>query len=112
MRDIFIKQPLSLRRLLGEEEIRLPAQGHNIQIAHMVNDIHDGELFGKMSKELDYVFPILDGKIQEYQGDHMGIFVINVDDAHLETVTRYLDERRMNWRKMSVKEHGQKGGEK
>ncbi len=78
----------------------------------MVNDIRDGELFGKMSKELDYVFPILDGKIQEYQGDNMGIFVINVDDAHLEMVTEYLDERRINWRKMSVSGLGQKGGEK
>ena len=97
VRDIFIKQPLSLRRLLGEEEIRLPSKGHNIQIAHMVNDISDGELFGKMSKDLDYVFPILDGKIQEYQGDHMGIFVINVDDAHFQMVKDYLDTQKLNW---------------
>ena len=100
VRDIFIRQPLSLRRLLGEEEIHLPACGHNIQIAHMVNDIRDGELFGRMSKELDYVFPILDGKIQEYQNDSMGIFVINVDDAHLEQVTRYLDEQKFTWREI------------
>ena len=63
----------------------------------MVNDISDGELFGKMSKDLDYVFPILDGKIQEYQGDHMGIFVINVDDAHFQMVKDYLDTQKLNW---------------
>ncbi len=87
---------------MGEEEIRLPAQGHNIQIAHMVNDIRDGELFGKMSKELDYVFPILDGKIQEYQGDSMGIFVINVDDEHLKKVEDYLDIHNLNWRELET----------
>lgn len=110
VRDIFIRQPLSLRRLLGEEEIHLPACGHNIQIAHMVNDIRDGELFGRMSKELDYVFPILDGKIQEYQNDSMGIFVINVDDAHLEQVTRYLDEQKLTWRELSAAICEEKGG--
>lgn len=97
VKDIFIRQPESLRRLLGDEQILLPKEGHNIQIAHMVNDIHDGELFGTMSKELDYVFPILNGQIQEYQGEKMGIFVINVDDRHLEMTGRYLDENHMNW---------------
>lgn len=97
VRDIFIKQPQSLRRLLGEETVKLPDTGHNIQIAHMVNDIRDGAMFGKMSRELDYVFPILNGQIQEYQGESMGIFVINVDDEHLEMVSRYLDEHHMNW---------------
>lgn len=102
VKEIFIRQPESLRRLLGEETIQLPQTGHNIQIAHMVNDIQDGEFFGKMSKALDYVFPILNGQIQEYQSERMGIFVINVDGEHLESVIRYLDERGMNWRELKA----------
>ncbi len=109
VREIFIKQPESLRRLLGEEEMRLPKEGHNIQIAHLVNNIHDGELFGKMSAELNYIFPILDGKIMEYQKDNMGVFIINVDDGHLEAVTGYLDEKELNWHE--IKHIEQRAGE-
>lgn len=101
VKDIFIRQPQSLRRLLGEEEMKLPRKGHNIQIAHLVNGLEDGELFGKMSRDLDYVFPILDGKIQEYQDDNMGIFVINVDDEHFNMVTEYLDKKNMNWHELT-----------
>ncbi len=110
VREIFIKQPESLRRLLGEEELKLPKTGHNIQIAHLVNDIHDGELFGKMQADLDYIFPILDGKIMEYQKDNMGVFVINVDDGHLQMITDYLDERHIIWHEIEHIEQ-EKAGE-
>ena len=97
VKEIFIKQPQSLKRLLGEEQVKLPKEGHNIQIAHLVNDMHDGELFAKMSAELNYIFPIIDGKIQDYQNDSMGIFTINVDDKHLKLVTDYLTKEGLNW---------------
>lgn len=97
VKEIFIKQPQSLKRLLGEEQVKLPKEGHNIQIAHLVNDMHDGELFAKMSAELNYIFPIIDGKIQDYQNDSMGIFTINVDDEHLKLVTDYLTKEDLNW---------------
>ena len=41
----------------------------------------------------------------------MGIFVINVDDAHLEMVTQYLDEHELNWREMTDLTDEKKGGE-
>ena len=47
VKEIFIKQPQSLKRLLGEETVKLPDEGHNIQIAYLVNNIHDGELFAE-----------------------------------------------------------------
>lgn len=97
VKEIFIKQPQSLKRLLGEDQVKLPKEGHNIQIAHLVNDMHDGELFAKMSAELNYIFPIIDGKIQDYQNDSMGIFTINVDDEHLKLVTDYLTKEGLNW---------------
>lgn len=97
VKEIFIKQPQSLKRLLGEEQVKLPKEGHNIQIAHLVNDMHDGELFAKMSAELNYIFPIIDRKIQDYQNDSMGIFTINVDDEHLKLVTDYLTKEGLNW---------------
>jgi D-methionine transport system ATP-binding protein len=90
--------------------MKLPKTGHNIQISHMVNDIHDGELFGKMSAELDYIFPILDGKIQEYQGENMGIFTINVDDAHLQAVTDYLNAHELRWSELKQSGDSTEGG--
>ncbi len=96
-KEIFIRQPASLKRLLGDEKMRLPDTGHNIQIAHMINDIEQGTFFGRMAKDLDYIFPILSGQILEYQKDNMGIFVVNVDDEHLDAVTKYLDDHKMSW---------------
>lgn len=97
VKDIFIKQPASLRRLLGEEKLKLPLTGHNIQIAHMVNSMEEGELFGKMSQELGCYFPILDGKIQDYRGDSMGIFNVNIDEEHFPSMKKYLDEQHIRW---------------
>lgn len=107
VKEIFIKQPQSLRRLLGEEEEKLPDTGHNIQISYLVKDMKDGELFSTMTSELQYVFPIVNGLIQDYQGDQMGIFVINIDDEHLGVVTDYLNQNGIKWRELSG-EQGEK----
>ena len=101
VKEIFIKQPQSLRRLLGEEEEKLPDTGHNIQISYLVKEMKDGELFSTMTSELQYVFPIVNGLIQDYQGDQMGIFVINIDDEHLGVVTDYLNQKGIKWRELS-----------
>lgn len=101
VKEIFIKQPQSLRRLLGEEEEKLPDTGHNIQISYLVKDMKDGELFSTMTSELQYVFPIVNGLIQDYQGDQMGIFVINIDDEQLGVVTDYLNQKGIKWRELS-----------
>lgn len=100
VKDLFIKQPESLKRLLGDEGKRLPDTGHNIQIAHMVDRPQDGEIFARMSKELNYVFPILDGNVQKYQEDSMGIFVLNVDDEHWDKVKEYLNLNKLNWKEL------------
>lgn len=100
VKDLFIKQPESLKRLLGDEGKQLPDVGHNIQIAHMVDRPQDGEILARMSKELNYVFPILDGNIQKYQEDSMGIFVINVDDEHWDEVKDYLNLNKLNWKEL------------
>ena len=101
VKEIFIKQPQSLRRLLGEEEEKLPDTGHNIQISYLVKDMKDGELFSTMTSELQYVFPIVNGLIQDYQGDQMGIFVINIYYEHLGVVTDYLNQKGIKWRELS-----------
>ena len=102
VRDIFFNQPESLLKLLGEEDVKLPAEGHNIQITHLLNDLSDGELFGRMYEELKIVFPIINGTIQEYENDHMGIFTINVKDKDLAAVTGYLDDHGIRWKEIAA----------
>ena len=48
----------------------------------------------------------------EYQNDHMGIFVINVDDEHLDAVTDYLTQRNFNWHELENLSKEEKEGEK
>lgn len=105
--DIFYKQPESLKRLLGEEDEFLPQTGNNIQIAHTIKGREDGEFFGKMAVDLGIPFPIVQGKIQDYRGERLGIFIINVRDEHLEPITGYLTEHNMRW-SLLPKENGKK----
>ena len=98
--NIFIERPDALNRLLGEKKKSYPSVGHNIQIAHHIGNLSDGELLGSMSKQLDYVFPILDGQILEYRGDNMGIFVINVDDEHFEMTKKFLNDNNVDWKEL------------
>ena len=99
--DVFIERPDALNRLLGEQKKSYPSAGHNIQIAHRIASLEDGELLGAMSKQLDYVFPILDGQILEYRGEKMGIFVINVDDSHFEMTKKYLSDADIDWKELT-----------
>ncbi len=102
VRDIFFEQPEALLNLLGEEDTKLPEQGHNIQISHLLNELTDGELFGRMYEELKIVFPIVNGTIQEYENDRMGIFVINVSDKDYPAVEAYLNKHGMRWKDLSA----------
>ena len=97
VKDIFIKQPPSLLRLLGEERMKLPEHGHNIQIAHLLNHREQGMFLGEMYLKLGRAFPVVSGKIRDFRDDMLGIFVINVDDEYLNQVAGYLDARGMNW---------------
>ena len=107
--DIFIERPEALDRLLGEHEKDLPGTGHNVQIAYRIGSVADGQLLAAMSKELDYLLPVLDGQILEYRGERMGIFVVNIDDAYFEAACRYLDERGANWKELGRGDGGDGG---
>jgi D-methionine transport system ATP-binding protein len=100
VKDIFFDQPDALLKLLGEEKIDLPPQGRNIQVSHLLNDLTDGELFGRMYEELKIVFPIVNGMIQEYEEDRMGIFTINVKDEDFRAVSDYLNRQGIRWKEI------------
>ncbi len=98
--NIFIDQPEALVRLLGEHEMDLPAEGHNIQVAYHIQQYSDGQLLSALSKELDCLLPILDGQVKQFRGMRVGIFVVNVDDKHFSPATKYLTEHGINWKEL------------
>ena len=102
--SIFFEMPDALKRLLGEQETNLPKDGHNIEIAYHISDISDGQLISAMSNQLNYPVPILDGQILQYRGERMGIFIINVDDMHLDAAINYLRERNINFKELDATE--------
>ena len=99
--DIFFDEPPSLAGLLGMERRDLPSSGINIQVACRIDQTGGGELLTRMSTELGYAFPLVDGQILPYRGSKVGIFVINVDDARYERVARYLNASGVRWKKLA-----------
>ncbi len=104
--NIFIEKPASLARLLGEHEKNLPNEGHNLQIAYRIEKQSDGQLLSALSKSIDYLLPIVDGQIREFRGTRMGIFVVNVDDAHFPAAKQYLCEHNINWKEITGTQAG------
>lgn len=99
--DVFVNQPDAFAKLLGKQHDGLPATGHNIQVAYRLEKAEDGELLTRMSTELAHPVAIVDGETLSYRDKKMGVFIINVDDAHLEQVVRYLDEREVHHKALS-----------
>lgn len=101
--NIFFQRPPSLQRLLGEGGgSALPKTGHNVQVFYPIDTLEDGAVLARMAKDLDYPFAIVEGSVRQYQDSSRGLFTINVDDAHLEQVGRYLDAAGVAWRSASV----------
>lgn len=103
-KEVFMRKPPALRRLLGEAHLKLPAEGHNITIAHYLNDYADGKLLTDMSLALGATFPVLDGQILDYGDDRFGMFIINVTDKQFPSITQYLDEHHFTWFENEVEE--------
>ena len=101
--SIFIQRPEALNRLLGAHEDKLFDSGHNIQIAYRATEFPAGTLISEMSRQIDYLLPILDGQILDYRGDRMGIFVINVDDSHFSAAKKFLDSKGVDWKELDKK---------
>lgn len=97
VKDIFFEMPPSLQRLLGEEEINIPPYNHNIKISHKLEDMENAELFGRMSSELGFIVPIVQGNVLEYRGESVGNFIINVSDEYYKATIDYLTAHNLKW---------------
>ena len=98
--EIFVEQPASLQRLLGEEGHKLSKSGRTIQICHYVDEPGNAGLLGEMAIRFNRAFPITQGLIQAYRGRDLGIFAINVDDDLFAQVCEFLDERKVEYKEL------------
>lgn len=106
VRQIFLNQPAALMRLMGEEGQTLPVTGCTLQISYDIKEKADGELFTAMSEELHIRFSVIDGKIQKYRENMMGLFVINVSDKDAVSVKQYLDKKGYQWKELEQEKGG------
>ena len=97
VKELFMDQPKALLRLLGEEDRKLPSEGKNVRIAQIINSREQGEIFASMYSDLGFIFSIVDGTIQAYEDDNMGIFKLNVPDDKYDELTNYLNEKGISW---------------
>ena len=97
VKELFMDQPKALLRLLGEEDRKLPSEGKNVRIAQIINSREQGEIFASMYSDLGFIFSIVDGTIQAYEDDNMGIFTLTVPDDKYDELTNYLNEKGISW---------------
>lgn len=96
--DIFLKQPQSLKNLIGDTTVQLPESGININI-----EINNGEeslndpIITKMVRHLNIDFHILGGQLDNYREKQVGMIKINVNKNDYSTITNYLDEHKIKW---------------
>lgn len=93
--ELFINPTAELRNLMSEEEL-LPTVGNNVKI-FFPKEISQRCLITKIARELDVDFSIVWGKLENFRDDVLGSLIINVEDEHLEKITKYLDEKSVLW---------------
>lgn len=94
---IFMKQPQSLRNLIGTKDLMLPPTGVNLRIL-LAKDTADQPIITKMARDLKVDFLILGGEMEKYRHSVLGSVIINVAEQSLSKVTRYLDQNQVAWK--------------
>ncbi|PAB59578.1 methionine ABC transporter ATP-binding protein [Anaeromicrobium sediminis] len=101
--DIFLKQPQSLRNLIGDKDIILPQSGINLHIL-LSKEISDQPVITQMARELQTDFMILGGEMENYRNSVLGSVIINISHENLPVITKYLNENNVIWKFMNSSE--------
>ncbi len=92
---LFLAPPPNLKKLI-DEEYTLIDTGTNIRL-WFPKEISQKSVITSMARSLDIDFSIVGGKLERYIDDVRGFLIINVDDADLEKVLNYLQEKKLFW---------------
>lgn len=95
--DIFLKQPKSLRNLLGENDDDIwVGHGTVIRITYKEND-ENSHILSDLVRELNVDFSLSDANLDRYRDTVLGSLAITVEKADLEKICNYLTERAVHW---------------
>ena len=97
VKDIFMAQPESLSRLVGEDEIVTPGSGITIKII-LSNEVSGQPIITRMAKETGIDFLVTGGQMDHYRDQTMGTLYINVHPEDKEKITAYLDNNKVVWK--------------
>lgn len=96
--DIFLNSTKALRKLLGEDEIVLPA-GNNLKLL-FTNDRSNDAIITGMARELNIDVSIVFGKLEKFRDDILGSLIINIPDGYVDLVKKYLDDHNLKWQEV------------
>lgn len=102
--ELFLRQPKALNNIVGDKDLNLPESGTNIKIL-MSREMSDKPIITKMSRELQTDFMILGGETERYRNSILGSVIINVSDADLPRIVRYLDSHDVTWKHLNPSEY-------
>lgn len=94
--DLFLNPEVSLKKLLGEEDLEILPKGTNIRI-FFTKEFSDEAIITTMSRELSINFSIVWGKLENFNGSVLGSLVIHINPNHEEKIKDYLDKRGLKW---------------
>lgn len=95
--EIFLKQPESLRNLIGVKDLSLPQKGVNLRIL-LSKEISNQPIITRMARELEIDFMILGGEMENYRDNVLGSVIINISEETLPILTQYLHNHEVNWK--------------
>lgn len=93
--DLFLSPTREMRKMVTDEFTILPG-GVNIRLM-FPRDISQQAIIARMARALEIDFSIVGGKLERYLDDVFGYLIINVRQAELPAVLRYLEEQHLYW---------------
>lgn len=94
--ELFLNPEVSLKKLLGEEDIDILPKGTNVRI-FFTKEFSDQSIITSMSKSLNIDFSIVWGKLENFNGQVLGSLVLHIEEADLQGIETYLAQRGLQW---------------
>lgn len=94
--ELFLNSPRELRQFIGEEDIAPMTGGVTLQIM-LSDDDGSNAVFSAMGRELGVDFRIVGGRMESYRDKHLGVMIVNVQEADTAQIKQYLDNCRIRW---------------
>ncbi len=94
--EIFLNQPDSLKRLLGDESEVLPQDGVNLRILFK-ETMENRSLIPDITAETRAKFSVLYSRLEKFRDEVICTAMLNVKEQDFDKIRMYLDNLQVNW---------------